>query len=167
MLLHLLATGLFSASGFDGTTEVGAVIATADRSAVLTVVQAASLTAALSPLGAAPWPQQYDPGDHAPYAIDWTALLAEDEKIAEIEAIKVTSAATLLGIGIDLALSYAPIIDQAGKKTQVWFLVDQVYWEAAAFAARGVQLPITLRVRTDANPPKRYERTAVLTVRQL
>lgn len=166
MLMHLIALGLF-ASPSEGTAEKGAVIASQDRTATMTVIQAAAVRGSAIPLGAGAWAQQFDPGDHAPYAIDFTDLLDQGEGIAKIEAIKMSSTAALLGIGVDAASGYRPIIDAAGKKIQLWFLVDQAYWESASFAAGGVLLPVSVRVVTDATPPKRYERTAVLTVRQL
>ncbi|KTF70702.1 hypothetical protein ACNFJ7_02190 [Sphingomonas sp. HT-1] len=166
MLTHLIALGLFTVD--DGSTsQKGNVIATSDRTAVMTIVPAAVARASGLPFGAAAWAQPYDPGDHAPYAIDFSDLLDEGESIAKIEAIKVSPTAALLGIAIDESANYRPIIDVGGQKVQVWFLIDQAYWEAAQFAAGGVQLPLSVRVLTDGSPAKRYERTAVLTVRQL
>jgi hypothetical protein len=166
MLTQLIALGLFAAPS-GGTAEKGAVIATPDRTASMTVVQPSASRGTALPLGAAAWAQQFDPGDHAPYAIDFTELLDEDEGIAKIEAVKVSSTAALLGIGVDAASGYRPIIDAAGKKIQLWFLVDQAFWESSSFAADGVLLPVSVRIVTDATSPKRYERTAILTVRQL
>lgn len=166
MLTHLLILGLLSAPG-EGSTETGTVIASADRTAVMPIVQASASRGSLVPLGAAAWAQPYDPGDHAPYAIDFKDLLDEGEHVAKIEAIKVSATAALLGIAVDTSAGYRPIIDVAGQKIQLWFLVDEAYWEAASFAAAGVLLSVSVRVVTDATPPKRYERTAVLTVRQL
>lgn len=165
MLSHLIVLGLLGAPN-DGS-DIGAVIATPDRTASMLVIQATASRPTSIPLGAAAWPQPYDPGDHAPYAINFADLLDEGEKIAKIEAIKVAPAAVLLGISVDEASGYGPIIDVAGEKIQLWFLVDQAYWESASFASAGVLLPFTVRVLTDSVPPKRYERTAVLTVRQL
>ncbi|WP_313534389.1 hypothetical protein [Sphingomonas sp.] len=166
MLSHLIALGLFAAPA-DNSAEKGAVIATGDRTAVMTVIQPAASRGSAIPLGAGAWAQQFDPGDHAPYAIDFAELLDQGEGIAKIEAIKMSSTAALLGIGVDAASGYRPIIDAAGKKIQLWFLVDQAYAESISFAAGGVLLPVSVRILTDATPPKRYERTAVLTVRQL
>lgn len=166
MLTHLIAFGLFAAPG-DGTTEKGAVIATPDRTAIMAVIQTTASRVAGAPLGATTWSQPYDPGDHAPYAIDFGDLLDEGENIASIEAIKVSAAAALLGISVDQAAGYRPIIDVAGQKIQLWFLIDQAFWESASFAASGVLLPVSVRIATTSTPPKRYERTAVLTVRQL
>ncbi len=167
MLSHLIALGLLAAS--DGSTsQKGPVDVPDDRTAVMAVVQPSAARGTAAPLGAAVWAQPYDPGDHAPYAVDFSDLLGESEGIAKIEAIKVSSIAALLGIAVDQATEYRPIIDVAARrKVQLWFLIDQAYWEAASFAASGVQLAVSVRVLTDSVPPKRYERTAVLTVRQL
>jgi hypothetical protein len=167
MLTHLLVLGLLAGPTSGSGTDTGAVIATPDRTASMAVIQSAASRPSNIPLGAVTWSQPYDPGDHAPYAINFTDLLDEGETIASIDAIKVPSSAVLLGISVDTAAGYGPIIDIAGKKIQLWFLVDQTAWESASFTGAGVQLPITVRVNTGSTPPKRYERTAVLTVRQL
>ncbi len=164
MLTHLIVLGLLSAPSGGG---IGQVIATPDRTAAMAINQPTASRPNNIPLGAVTWAQPYDPGDHAPYAISFKDLLDQGETIASIDAIKVSSSAALLGISVDTAAAYAPIIDIAGDKIQLWFLVDQSAWESAAFAAAGVQVAITVRVVTDGAPPKRYERTAVLTVRQL
>lgn len=166
MLTHLLLLGLLSAPA-DGTTETGTVNVSTDRTVVMAAVQVTASRGSSVPLGAGTWAQPYDPGDHAPYAIDFTPLLDQGEEIAKIEAVKVSATAALLGIAVDTAAGYRPIIDVEGKKIQLWIVVDEAYWEAASFAAAGVQLAIAVRVTTTATPPKRYERTAVLTVRQL
>lgn len=166
MLLHLIALGVIPQDE-DTETETGTVIATADRTAVLTAVQASTAQGAGIPLGAVPWRQQIDPADHVPYAVDFTALLGADEKIASIAGLSVSAAGALLGVQIDTAVGYRPIIDTAGKKIQVWFLVDAAFWASGAFDASGILVTVTARVLTDAEPPKRFERTTVLSVRQL
>jgi hypothetical protein len=166
MLTHLLAAG-FIASSSSGGGGTGIVIATPNRTAILSAVQPASSLSAAIPAGAPLWAQHFDPGDHAPYAFDFTALLGDGEKIASIDAIKMSAQAALLGVAVDQASVYAPIIDEAGKKLQLWFIVDMTSWEAVAFAAGGVMLPVTVRILTDSVPPKRFERTSALTVRQL
>ena len=165
MLTHLLVRGLLAGAPEIGTGEV---VASADRTVILRTVASAATAAAGLPVGAIAWPQQYDPADHAPYAMDFAPLLASGEKIAAIEAISMNATAALLSVGVDQDAPYAPIIDTAaGQKVQIWFLVDPVAWASVSFSAAGVMLPVTVRVLTDSVPPKRYERTALLTVRQL
>lgn len=168
MLAQLIALGVFTSTpGGGGTGDTGVVIATSERTAVLTAVQDSAARSSGIALGAGVWRQQYDPADHTPYALDFSALLDGGENIVEIEAITMNATAALLGVGIDAATGYAPIIDEGGKKVQVWFAIDEASWSLASFDAGGVQLPVTIRVATDAIPPKRYERTGVLPVRQL
>jgi hypothetical protein len=169
MLTHWIALGLIAgASGGDGGySETGTVTAPADCTAVLLSVQSSSAGEATAPRGAVPFRRPYDPADHAPYAIDFTAFLKPGEKIAEIVELRMNATAALLSVAIDDADDFNPIIDTAGKKLQVWFAVDEAQWAAASFGAGGVQLPVTARILTDAVPPSRWERTVILTVRQL
>lgn len=168
MLTYYLALGLIGAGGGGPITDTGDVVASNERTAVVLVVQAGTSVANGIPLGAVAWRQQFDPGDHAPYAVDFTALLEQDEKIAEIDAIVMNATAALLGVGVDSVAPFGPIIDATdGKKMQLWFVVDEVSWASTSFNVSGVLLPVTVRIVTDSTPPKRYERTGVLTVRQL
>lgn len=165
MLASYIALGLFSSvSAAPGTGEVTAA---AERTVVLLAVQANSPAITGLPTGAVAWQQPYDPGDHAPYAIDFGALLEVGEQIAAIEEITMNATAALLGVGVDAETDYAPIIDTDGEKIQMWFVVDEASWAESSFNAGGVKLPVTARVLTDSTPPKRYERTGVLTMRQL
>lgn len=166
MLAQLVALGIMGVASGGGGSGVGDVIASPDRTATAVVLQSTANVGALIPLGAQQWRQPFDPADHAPYAFDFGPLLDEGEMIAGIEQIALNATAALLGLTVDAEAAYAPIVDTAGKKLQVWFIVDEAYWAAASFNAGGVQLPVTFRVVTTATPPKRYERTAVLAVRQ-
>jgi hypothetical protein len=170
MLLQLIAFGVIPMGddepGEPGT-DTGAIIATEARTAVLAVLQATNATAVGVPLGATAWQQPLDPADHLPYAIDFTALLGGSEKIAAINEIAMPAAAAMLGVGIDNSEGHSPLIGTDGKKVQVWFAVEPGFWQETAFTSAGVRLPVTFRVTTDSTPPKRIERTAVLTVRQL
>jgi hypothetical protein len=170
VLAHYLAFGLIGAAGGGGGggSDTGEILATGDRTAVVLVVQTLASSSTGIPLGAVEWSQPYDPADHAPYAVDFSALLPDSEKIAEIEAIAMSATAALLGVEVDDASTFGPVIDvDAGKKVQLWFVVDAAAWQNAAFDINGVRLPVTVRVLTDSIPPKRFERTSVLTVRQL
>jgi len=169
MLATLMAVDIIpqDSGGSPGGGDTGTVIATPARTVVLAVVQASSMVADGIPLGASTWSQQFDPSDHAPFAIDFTALLDTGEKIVEMEAITMSAAGALLGISVDDTTGYSPIIDTGGKKVQLWFVVDSGHWSDTSFAGAGVQVPVSVRIATDGTPAKRFERTCVLIVRQL
>jgi len=170
MLTHLIALAILTGGEpvTDGPfTQTGEVAASKERTVTMSPVQPSDQKSVAIPLGASPWLQQYDPADHTPYVFDFSGLLGNSEKIVSIEAVNVNATAALLGIGVEVDPLYAPLIDTAGKKCQIWFAVIPASWDLPSFDAAGVMLPITMRVATDSTPPKRYERTAVLTVRQL
>jgi hypothetical protein len=169
MLLEFVALGLLSAApggggGSGPYTDTGDVIVSAERTVVLAAVQDTAARGSGIALGAGAWRQQFDPADHAPFAFDFDALLDDGEKIVEIETIYMNATAALLGVGVDTASGYGPLIDEDGQLVQIWFVVDEAAWDVSSFDAGGVQLPVTVRVITDGS--KRYERTGVLTVRQ-
>ncbi len=167
MFVTLLLAGAVAA---DEAVSVrhGPVSVPAERVAAVARVQASSTAAAGIPYGAVEWRQPYDPADHAPYAFDFSALFDDGEKIADILSLRLSSAAAALGITVDTAAQFSPMIDDgAGVLAQVWFLVSEPQQDNASFSAAGVKMPVTMQVETDANPPKIYERTAVLPVRQL
>lgn len=164
MIAQLVALGLFAAE----PESFGEVSVPAERTAVMAKVQSTAVTSDTIPLGAAEWEQPFDPADHAPYAADFSPLLGENERIARIVRIRSSATAAALGIKIDDAPAYAPIIDEAdGKKVQVWPVVDPDLEEADPFLAAGVRIPVATQIETNSNPPKRFERTSVLRVRQL
>lgn len=170
MLLHLIALGILGASSGSGggpITDTGPVIASAARTIILSPVQAVNSVAAGIPLGAGVWLQNYDPADHAPYAFDFSQLLDDAEKIGQIDEIVMSASAALLGVSVDDTVGASPIIDVTnGDKVQLWFVVDPASWDAVWFELGGALIPVTVRVATNTSPPKRYERTGVLTVRQ-
>ena len=92
--------------------------------------------------------------------------MAEDETIAEIVRLTVSATGAAVGVEIDDGGERLPIIDTEGKKIQMWFLVDDGFQANAAFAGAGVAVGIAALIRTDAEPYKEFERTAILTVRQ-
>ena len=141
------------------------------------IAQPASTVAALSvpaagavgndiPLGAYQWARPLDPADRAPYAFSFAQLLAPGEEIADIVRLTMSAAGAALGLEIDTSPGRIPIIGEDGNAVQVWFRVDEAFQENAAFTGAGVRIPIAFLVETNSSPFKRYERTAVLTVRQ-
>ena len=165
MIAQLIAIGVFASAG---GPPVGAVNVPEERTAIVARIQASAPTSDGIPLGAVEWQQAYDPADHAPYAFDFSSILAEGETISDILSIRLSSAAAALGIAVDQAASFSPVIDAAeGKKVQLWFVVADDLQEAASFLATGVKIPVAVKIETSSTPPKRFERTNVLTVRQL
>lgn len=164
MLTTLMLLGFFGGEEIEAGT--GPLIATAERRVAAARVQPVTVIGNAIPLGAYVWPQAYDPGDHAPYAFNFGALLGEEESIAAIDMIAMSSQAASLGVQVDQEEPFGPIITEDGKHVQVWFVVDPSLQLSSQFDATGVRLPVTFRITTDATPPERYERTGVLVVRQ-
>lgn len=119
------------------------------------------------PSSAYRWTAIFDPSDRTPFAIDWSGLLLSDEKVAAIQKITMSAAGAAVGIEIDTSTGRTPIIATDGKKTQCWFLCAPAFQSDPAFQNGGVQIGLSVLVRTDANPFREYERTGVLQVEQL
>ena len=162
MLLPLITFGVVP----EGGGSSGPITAPPEQIAVVPSVQGATSVATGAPLGVATWARPFDPGDHRPYAIDFTTQLRDGEEIAAMEEIEMSAAGALLGVGIDTATGYSPIIGDDGKMVQVYFAVEPEFWDELSFAASGLRLPVTFRVRTDGTPYDTIERSALLTVRQ-
>ncbi|MBB5684298.1 hypothetical protein [Sphingobium boeckii] len=163
MLTHLIALGLFATEIEAG---VGAVTAPSERTVIVTTSPGNAARGGNLPIGSFAWTAHFDPSDRAPFAIDWSALLADDETIAEIVRLTISATGAALGVEIDEGAERLPIIDTEGKKIQMWFLVDDAFQGDAAFAGGGINVGVAALIRTSADPYKDYERTAVLTVRQ-
>lgn len=151
-------------------TAKGPITASADRTIKPMPVPAGSgsSTDPSVPTTADRWRAPFDPSDRAPFAIDWSGLLNSGEMIASIQKITMSAAGAALGVEIDTSTGRAPIIDEAGGKiTQCWFLVDPAFQADPAFQNGGVQIGLSVLVRTDSDPFKEYERTGVLQVEQL
>ena len=117
------------------------------------------------PYGAPTWAQPFDPSEHAPFACDFSPLFDASEKIASIAAISLSASAAALGIAIDQASGYVPIIDSAnGTKLQIWL---KTAGALAAFAGLGVNIGVSFRIITTAAQPRTWERSGILVVRQL
>lgn len=167
MIAQLIAAGVFAAGAPSPATR-GPVNVPAERTARVARIQAATASIAGIPHGAVEWQQPYDPADHAPYAFDFSDLFEDGEKIDDILALRLSASAAALGIIIDTAPSYGPVIDNVdGTKAMIWFVVSGAQQESASFTAAGVKVAVTMKVSTTSTPSKTYERTCVLTVRQL
>lgn len=165
MIAQLVALGLFAAQQDEA---FGPVNVPTERTALMAKVQSTAVTSDTIPLGAVEWEQPFDPADHAPYAADFSALLGDNERIARILRIRSSATAAALGIMIDAAPEYAPVIDTTdGTKVQIWPVVDADLEDSDPFLASGVRIPVATQIETTSTPPKRFERTSVLRVRQL
>lgn len=151
---------------FDPITDRGPIVAGADRTIAPTVVPSgvSRLTESSSAYG---WAAIFDPADRAPYAFDWSDLLDDGEEIESIQDIRMSAAGAALGVEIDTSPGRTPIIGTDGKHAQLWFLVDPDFRDNADFSDAGVQVAVTMRVRSTATPFKEFERTGNLPVRQL
>ena len=159
----------------DGFQSVGPLIPTSRKIAIIEALHASGIrrmeatsfvSAAALPLYASAWTAPFDPADRAPYAIDWSRLLAEGETIAQIDRIVMSAQGASLGISVDIDPPRSPVISTDGTKTQIWFLCDAAKQNDAAFSGEGVQIGLSVLIRTSASPYKQFERTGVLTVRQ-
>lgn len=147
-------------------TPTGPIIGLAERQAVLLAAGSTSGSAGGLPLGAPVWKAAFDPSDVTSYAIDFKAVLEETEKIAAIKRLTRSAAAVLLGVRIDGRAGYQPVISEDGKAVGLGFIADIDEQENPAFADVGVQVGVSALVVTDHDPPREYERTVILAVRQ-
>jgi hypothetical protein len=147
-------------------TTTGTIIASLERTIAVQPLPAWNVTTAGLPINSYGWSAPFDPSDRAPFAIDWSALLADGETIQQIDRIRMSAQAALLGIETDTDLGRTPIISIDRKLTQLWFKCQAAFQNNAAFADGGVQVGVSLLIRTNADPYKQFERTGILTVRQ-
>lgn len=118
------------------------------------------------PYGAAQWQQAFDPNDNLAYGFSFSDVLDPGETIALMERIAVSSTGAGLGLTIDQSGGSAPFIDQDGRRRiQLRFLVDPAFQASPAFDASGTPIVVAFRVFTSKS--NRFDRSGVLTVRQL
>lgn len=147
-------------------TATGDILATAERTVTPAPVPTGNGSSVDLSLTAYPWAAPFDPADRTPYAIDWSLLLEAAETIEQIDRIRMSPEGAALGIQVDSSVGRSPVISTDGKKTQVWFLCDPAFQSDPLFSGAGVQVGLSVLTRTNADPYKQFERTAVLTVRQ-
>lgn len=165
MLVTLLAVGVLDAAPL--TAGTGPLIAPAEAIVAIPRLAAQAPVGTGIPLGAPIWPLSLDPSDTGPYAWDFSALFGDGVNIASVERLTISAAGAAVGVQIVTGAPSGPIITDDGHHVQVWFLVDAGDAAAAAFIGAGLQVAVAALVKTDQTPPREYERTAVLTVRQL
>ena len=145
------------------TPIVGTVTVSTERLVSHKVVPVPAVTGLISSSPA--WSAPIDPGDRVLFGIDWTDLIGGDHLVA-IQVASVSAAAAALGVAIDID-DRRPILDTTNSRVGLWIKTDSVDASLPAFSSEGVFVGITVRVTTDAVPPKVDERTAALKVRQL
>jgi hypothetical protein len=157
-LADATATGSGAAvTVFQPTAETGPIIATSERTVTIAKVSSAPYA----------WASTFDPADRAPYAIDWSQMLDQGEKIDEILMLTMSASGASVGVEFDSTEGREPIIGTDGKTIQFWFLCNPAFQRNVIFTGAGVQVSLSALIRTDADPYKEFERTAVLTVKQL
>ena len=71
-----------------------------------------------------------------------------------------------IALGVELGSgTYEPVAD--GENITVWFQVDPLFQEDAAFDGNGVDVPMELSITTNHAPARKRQRTLVLPMRQL
>ena len=105
-----------------------------------------------------------DPKDRVDFVADFKALLTGNEKIA---AASLTLGAESVALGLTLIQNppHGPNIIN-GVGIEAWFQVNAGLQANAAFDV-GATLPIEATILTDAVPPRTFQRTLVITVKQL
>ena len=147
-------------------TATGLATTTPERVVSFVRNQPSTAIASGLPYGAPVWAQPYDPSDHLPFVVNFAALLDTDEAIISVEQLTLSAQAAFLGITIDVASGFAPIIDSATlQRVQFWLLVSSI--TSPLFDASGVPIGISTKVKTSATAVRTLERTAIATVRQL
>lgn len=166
MLAQLIAFGVEGLISDDVEVGTGTVTAGADQTAVLAAQTASGGTTSGLPIDAPVVKKPFDPSDRAPYAIDFTVHLADDETIAELRRITMSASGAAVGVQIDTDPVRPPLIDTGGKKAEAWLIVDDAFQANAAFSGAGIQVGISFLIRTSADPYREYERTIIVVVRQ-
>jgi hypothetical protein len=157
---------VFTAQAEEPSGSTGDVTLTNERIVYAVRQQPDKETARRLPLGVPQWKQPLDPADHVPYGLDFGQLMDPSETIATIETVSIDADDTL-GLIIDMDAPYHPIIDSAKSVLiQAWFSVEEGRRKDASWSGKGQVMSITFRITTNSTPPKRYERTAALNVRQ-
>ncbi|WP_298690160.1 hypothetical protein [uncultured Sphingomonas sp.] len=148
-------------------TPTGAIIATAGQTVKFDAAQTSVATVAGLPLGSPLTAQPLDPADLNPRAFDFSALIG-DAKIAQIVRITMSAAAATVGVEVWQDSPRVPIIDAATSQiVQIWFAVDPAFQSDPGFSGAGLQVGVSILIQTDAAVYQTYERTGILTVRNL
>ena len=116
------------------------------------------------PSGAIAWAQPLDPSDRADYIVQMGSLLEEGEIIASA-TVRPLPEAVALGLVIIEDEDHGPWIAN-DTNIELWFEIVEELREAAIFKSTAL-LPIEITIDTDADLPRRFQRTLVLKVVQL
>ncbi len=148
-------------------TATGPILAAPERIIKVTVAPLPTSQGSGLPIAVWPWEAPFDPADRVPYAIDFSDLLTEGEKIAQIDRLAMSAPGAAVGLEIDSDAGRTPVIATGnGDMVQFWLRCSPTSQGLAAFLDGGVRVGVTALVRTDAAPFKQFERTGSVTVRQ-
>lgn len=120
------------------------------------------------PAKAAKFTVEMDPAELLDFQIDLKGTkvqLLEGTENCSTYTLTLYPEAAALGISIKNTGGYVPNI--TANVITVWFEVDPTFWANAAFDGNGFNVGMDLTVNTDHAPPRRRQRTLVLTVVQL
>ena len=116
------------------------------------------------PATAVKWTQTMDPSDLLDYMIDLSTLpsILEEGELIDNYTLTVLSEGVAVGFQIESTGAYIPVIEN-GNKITFWVSVEESQRNNPAFVA-GMLVPIELEFTTTSSPPRRKQRTFVITV---
>lgn len=112
------------------------------------------------------WKAALDPSDKADFYADFIGgddpVLEEGEKIASYE-IGLTAKAVQFGLTFDDAGEYAHQTVNNDTAVRMWLSIPEEKRDSADFCA-GIDLGVEVTIMTDSVPPRRWQRTWLVTV---
>lgn len=151
MFTILLALGVIGGTGGISPGEPSNVTTPADRVIVLSRSS-----------GFASATHSIDPTEVKDYVIDLSPLLEPGEQFATVE-IDVEAASTTRGFGIPETGSYA-VAEVDDSHIRIWPQIDLGQQGAQAWAASGTVCRFEVTAVTNSLPPRKWQRTAQITV---
>lgn len=165
MLAAILA---FYYYGSELVADRGPITAAAVDTVTFPALAGASSPGDQLPVGAVTAERPRDPSDRGPLAFDFSAILGDGVEIDEIVSLTMSAAGVAAGVAIDQADPRLPIVDEgAGQKLQIWLAVAENKRNDPVFQGAGLKVGISALIRTNEAAFRDYERTGVVTVRQL
>ena len=122
-----------------------------------------------------PWEASLDPSDNVDFYADFgavgesgtEAVLAEGEAIDSFTAIP-TAAATAAGLLVGASGQYAPSKVNDDRTVKMWLSIDPDKRDNCEFGTTaGLALGVEVSIVTDSVPPRSFQRTWTVTVRNL
>ncbi|WP_298689074.1 hypothetical protein [uncultured Sphingomonas sp.] len=159
-----LSVTMLPPSNSDVNATRGNVNVPPERLVTLGLVPSISNVTPLTTESAYTWKAPFGPTDRVGYAMDWSALLFEDDLIEDILAITVSPQGAALGVSIDTTTGRGPKIDTGGTMIGLHFR-DTGDTTVSSFSGAGISVGISVQISTIAGDV--LTRTAALIVRQL